>query len=123
MAGWLLVVEDDLDTRDLLAEVLSATGLEVVPCPDAASAELALDNHGRPNVVITNLALPDMPGPAFIAQMRARPDCEGVPVVYVSGVEPSLLDDVSDEVIKKPIDIDHLLDLVAQHCPYSDNAA
>ncbi len=123
MSAWILVLEDDLDGREVLAESLAATGCEVVPCADVGEAEAALDNHGPPCVVLTDLMLQDMPGTDFVVRMRSRPGFEYVPVIFVTGVEPSVLANVRDPVVTKPVDIDHLLDLVAQHCPSGGQAA
>jgi len=123
MSGWILVLEDDPDGRQLLAETLATTGCDVVACADAAEAEAALDNHGPPNVVLSDLLLQDMPGTDFVVRMRSRPGFEYVPVIFITGMEPSLLADVRDPILTKPIDIDHLLELVAQHCPSGGQAA
>lgn len=116
MAPWILVVEDDLDGRELLAEVLANVGYEVVACTNAAEAEEALNERGRPCVVLTDLSLQDTPGTDLVAKMRARPGFEYVPAIFVTGVEPSLLEEIRDPILAKPVDIDRLFELVAQHC-------
>jgi two-component system, chemotaxis family, chemotaxis protein CheY len=122
MAGWILLLEDDLDGREVLAELLSSTGYEVVACPDVEEAEAALDRHGRPSLVLTDLMLQEMPGTDFVVRMRNRPGHEFVPVIYVTGMEPSLLADVADPIVTKPFDAEHLLELVAEHVPPPDSA-
>lgn len=122
MPGWILLLEDDLDGRELLAELLAVTGHEVVACSDVAEAEAALDKHGRPSLVLSDFVLQDMPGTDFVARMRHRPGHEYVPVIYVTGVEPSVLADVRDPVLTKPLDVDHLLELIAQICPPNGKA-
>jgi CheY-like chemotaxis protein len=115
MSGWLLVVEDDPDGRELLTELLAVSGLDVVACGSGSEAASTLDSRGKPNLVLTDLALPDMAGSAFVAGMRNRPGFEIVPVVFVTGTEPSLLEEIRDPILRKPIDVDQLLDLVALH--------
>ncbi len=117
MAGWILLLEDDLDGREVLAELLSVTGYEVVACANVSEAEAALAPHGRPTLVLTDFMLQEMPGTDFVARMRSRPGYEYVPVIYVTGMEPSVLVDVRDPIVTKPFDVDHLLELVAQLCP------
>jgi CheY-like chemotaxis protein len=117
MTGWILVLEDDDDGREVLAESLTTTGYEVVACASAGEAEAALDSRGAPNVVLSDLLLQDMPGTDFVARMRNRPGFEFVPVIFLTGMEPDVLEDVRDPIVTKPFDIDHVLDLVAQHCP------
>jgi CheY-like chemotaxis protein len=115
MAGWILVLEDEPEGREVLAESLASTGHEVVACADAAEADAALDNRGRPAAVLTELMLQDMPGTDFVARMRNRPGFEYVPVIFVTGRAPSVLADVRDPVVTKPLDIDRVLELVAPH--------
>lgn len=117
MSGWILVVEDDLDGRELLAELLSNTGYEVVACSDAEEAETALTERGKPCLVLTDLSLHDTSGSELVAKMRGRPGFEYVPAVFVTGVEPSVLAEIRDPVLSKPVDIERLFELVAEHCP------
>jgi len=116
MSGWLLVVEDDLDGRELLAELLATAGYEVVACSNAEEMDSALTERGKPCVVLSDLYLQDAPGTELVAKMRARPGFEYVPAIFVTGVEPSLLEDIRDPVVGKPVDIDRLFELVAEHC-------
>ncbi len=116
MSGWVLVVEDDLDGRELLAELLVTAGYDVVACTSCAEAEVALDERDKPGVVLTDLYLHDCSGTELVAKMRARPGYEYVPVIFVTGVEPSLLEEVRDPILSKPVDLDHLFELVTQHC-------
>jgi CheY-like chemotaxis protein len=117
MSGWLLVVEDDPDGRELLTELLAVSGLDVVAVGSGAEAESALENRGKPNLILTDLVLPDTAGSVFVAELRNRPGFENVPVVFITGTEPSLLEEIRDPILTKPIDVDRLLDLVAQHDP------
>jgi CheY-like chemotaxis protein len=117
MAGWILVLEDDPDGRELLAETLQMTGYQVVACADAAEADAAVDRHGKPNVVLTDLLLHGMPGTEYVARLRNRPGLAYVPVIFVTGMDPSMLEEVRDPIVKKPVDLDRLLGLVAEHCP------
>jgi CheY-like chemotaxis protein len=67
----VLVVEDDPDTLDLLKAVLNNYGADVVT---AASAREAIDTfeHWRPDVLVSDLAMPDQDGYQLIGQLRAR---------------------------------------------------
>lgn len=116
MSAWVLVVEDDPDGRELLAELLGTAGYEVVACSDADEMEAALTERGRPCVVLSDLYLQGAPGTELVSKMRARPGFEYVPAIFVTGVEPSLLDDVRDPIVSKPVDIDRLFELIAEHC-------
>jgi len=68
----VLLVEDDQDSRDLIAFILRNSGAEVTPASSAVEA-LACFGDGRPDIVISDIGMPDMDGYAFIRQLRARP--------------------------------------------------
>jgi CheY-like chemotaxis protein len=72
----VLVVEDDQDTRDLLKAVLDNTGADVVT---AASVPEALDTfeHWRPDVLVSDLAMPEQDGYQLIDQVRSRSSDRG----------------------------------------------
>ena len=116
MAAWLLLVEDDTDSREGLAELLALSGFETVACAAPAEAHAILDSRGRPNLVLADLLMPGVTGTDFVRAMRDRSGFGDVPVVFVTGVEPSSLADVRDPEIKKPLDFDRLLGLVERHC-------
>jgi CheY-like chemotaxis protein len=69
----VLVVEDDEDARQLLAEVFQFAGATVTACQDAYAGLGKLDER-RPNVIVCDLALPRMDGLAFLRALRAHPD-------------------------------------------------
>jgi PAS domain S-box-containing protein len=72
----VLVVEDDPDTLDLLKVVLDHSGAEVVT---AASVPEAIDafEHWQPDVLVSDLAMPEQDGYQLIGQVRSRPPDRG----------------------------------------------
>jgi CheY-like chemotaxis protein len=81
----LLVVEDDPDTRDLLREILSVAGADVVTAPDAARALTALDAR-LPHAVLCDIGLPGEDGYTLMRRIRGRaPDAGGaVPAIALT---------------------------------------
>jgi PAS domain S-box-containing protein len=67
----VLVVEDDADSRELLIAVLRQCGAEVLAVPRSAEALGALDTW-RPDVLISDIEMPDEDGYTFIRKVRAR---------------------------------------------------
>jgi len=76
----VLVVDDQSDSRDLLALLFNRAGATVVSCDSAMSALDALD-RGTPALVVADLAMPDVDGYRLIADIRQRwPDLPAVAV-------------------------------------------
>jgi len=72
----VLLVEDDTDSRELLALILRRGGAEVVSAGSAADA-LKLLEVRKPSVVISDIGMPNMDGYSFIARVRSLPATAG----------------------------------------------
>jgi DNA-binding response OmpR family regulator len=79
----VLVVEDDPDTREILATALAEAGLAVATAADGREALRWLDYH-RPAVVLLDLRLPDARGEDIAGAARARYG-PALPVLVVTG--------------------------------------
>lgn len=81
----VLVVEDDPDTLDTLLMLLEAHGAKVCGVLGSAGVLRKLAAF-RPDVVLSDIAMPGEDGFALIAKIRRRPPSEGgrVPVLAVS---------------------------------------
>ncbi len=77
----ILLVEDEPDTRDVLAVALRANGAEVVTTHDAKSA-LAVFPGVAPDLLISDISLPEMDGHELMRRVRAK---SAVPSIAVSG--------------------------------------
>jgi len=73
----VLVVDDEADTRELIGEVLKECGSEVIITRSAAEALEALEQH-KPDILISDLGMPDEDGYSLIEKIRALPsECGG----------------------------------------------
>lgn len=72
----VLVVDDEADTRELIREVLKECGSEVITSRSVPEALAALQEH-QPDVLITDLGMPDEDGYALISKIRALPSERG----------------------------------------------
>lgn len=109
----ILIVDDDDDVRRVLRRILETAGHTVVECPDGQHALHALTEQ-RPDLVITDVYMPEMDGIEFLVHLREEdPD---LPVLAVSGgslaAADFVLEDASqlgaDAVLEKPFDIDEM---------------
>ena len=79
----VLLVEDDEMVRDYAQLVLSALGYEALAVGDGHAALRALDAHCDIGLLVTDIGLPGMSGPALAAEARRRRP--GLPVLFASG--------------------------------------
>ncbi|HEY6210987.1 MAG TPA: response regulator [Vicinamibacterales bacterium] len=81
----ILVVDDDSDARDMYAEYLQAMGCDVFKAKDGAEA-VKKTTDLWPNVVVMDLAMPNMDGWEAIRQLHQSSWTSAIPVVAVSAV-------------------------------------
>lgn len=81
--GYILVVDDDADHRELLADSLSAMGYSV---EQAENGRLALDRleEQLPALLLLDLKMPVMSGWAVLEALRQMPRASGIPVLVIS---------------------------------------
>ncbi|MBI2207002.1 MAG: response regulator [Candidatus Rokubacteria bacterium] len=72
----VLVVEDETETRELVTTVLERCGADVTPTASAAQA-LAEVDRDPPDVMVTDIAMPDVDGFELIRRIRARSPARG----------------------------------------------
>ncbi len=72
----LLVVDDEEDARSLVEEILSESGAVVV-CASSAREALELLPRFRPDVVVSDVGMPDVDGLEFMEKVRRLPPEQG----------------------------------------------
>src|SRR5262249_40650920 len=80
----LLVVEDSVDTLNMLTMWLKSHGCEVRAVSSAADA-MALATEYLPALVISDIGMPDVDGYELIRRLRATPGLELVPAIALTG--------------------------------------
>lgn len=68
----VLVVDDEPDTRELIQQVLKECGSDVITSRSVAEALEALEQY-RPDILISDLGMPDEDGYSLISKVRALP--------------------------------------------------
>ena len=112
----VLLVEDDDDNRELMAEVLSASGYEVLPAASGQDGLKMLSEHSV-DAVVTDVGMPGMGGLEMARAAKAI--APTVPVVIVTGwaeredITSARGRDV-DAVLIKPVDPDALTAAIAE---------
>jgi CheY-like chemotaxis protein len=89
-ARTVLLVEDDLDIRDVLQDVLESDGYDVIPAANGKQALdfLTLNDPPGADVVILDLMMPMISGWDVLRRMAEDPRLQSIPVIVVSAVAP-----------------------------------
>lgn len=103
----LLLVDDNIDGRDLLARILSFDGWSVVTAADGVDALSRLHNGLEPAIIVTDYMMPRLDGLAMLAQIRDDPALPNPPAVLVSAmyIAPELYHGRADVYFEKPFDL------------------
>ncbi len=82
----ILHVDDDADMRHVTALCLSRdAGVTVVSAESGREALDLLRSGLRPDVIVLDVSMPDMDGPATLSALRDLDGLEGAPVVFLTG--------------------------------------
>jgi CheY-like chemotaxis protein len=111
----VLVVEDDLDIRSALHGFLSDEGYRVFTAENG-KAGLQVMEKEKPGLVLLDLMMPVMNGWEFLEEKSHNPTTAKTPVLVISAVpgNPSIPGALG--FLKKPIDLDRLIDFVELYC-------
>src|SRR5260370_35631662 len=80
----ILIVEDDLDIRDALQEILEDEGYLPYAAANGAEALEVLDRVPKPGLVLLDLMMPVMDGYQFLEIFRANPEFSAIPAGVVT---------------------------------------
>ncbi len=115
-SGRVLVVDDNHDVGDSLAELLELVGYSTVLARNGQQA-LALALANRPPIALIDIGLPDLDGHEVARRLRAEPGFDGMYLIALTGWGKD--DDRRrsreagfDEHLVKPVDIDRLLEML-----------
>jgi CheY-like chemotaxis protein len=109
---FVLIVEDDADSREGLAEVMRSAGVRVLAV-GLGREGLRFAQELMPDLVLLDHRLPDVTGEEICRALRAHPATARTPIVIVSASPESISDAGPDEgpdvVLAKPCGFDAIL--------------
>ena len=79
-----MIVEDQPDTLEMLATHFQTRGYETLPCSSAAEA-IQLADREPFDILISDIAMPDMDGMQLISILRQKKGLEGIPAIALTG--------------------------------------
>jgi CheY-like chemotaxis protein len=116
----VLVVEDDQEVRDAIAEVLQDSEYKALPASNGVEAlERLRAGPPRPCVILLDVMMPTMDGWEFRAAQQSDPTMKDIPVVLLSAhtdVKSAAAQMQVAGFLPKPVAIDKLLATVERFC-------
>jgi signal transduction histidine kinase len=109
----VLVVEDDIDTLDLIALQLQQNGFDVLKAEQGQKA-LELARTEDIDLVTLDIMLPDITGMDVLRQLKSKPETSGIPVIIVSVLQPDINTDGTGAAdhITKPFTLERLMESI-----------
>ena len=112
----ILVVDDEQEISSAIRSILEDEGHQLDVCDDGKEALEHLSRNPVPDLVMTDVMMPRLSGLELLAHIRATSELSHVPVILMSGVNPTQTrTDVGwNDFLKKPFNLDALLAAVGR---------
>ncbi|MBD2437759.1 PAS domain-containing protein [Nostoc sp. FACHB-110] len=114
----VLVVDDEIDARELVIAVLEQYGAEVLAVTSAAEVLASLEWF-QPQVLISDIGMPEMDGYTLLQRIRSLPDAQGGQIGAIALSAYARMEDQQRSLaagfqhhICKPLDLDKLVQTV-----------
>jgi two-component system chemotaxis sensor kinase CheA len=113
--GTILVVEDNTDSRDILAKLLRMSGFEVLSASDGGSGYAAALER-VPDLIITDINMPQMDGIELLKKVKRERLLAGTSVLVVTAFGGDAVREAieagADAAAAKPFDFDSFIEMV-----------
>jgi CheY-like chemotaxis protein len=80
----ILYVEDDPDIQAVVTMALEVVGGFAVHVASSGREALIAVQSSTPDLILLDVMMPDMDGPATLVELRQRPELAGTPVVFIT---------------------------------------
>jgi two-component system, cell cycle response regulator DivK len=106
MRKCILVVEDQEDNRQILRDLLTSGGFDMIEADNGADAITAAETN-RPDLILMDIQLPILDGYEATRRIKANPDLKSIPIIVVtsyalSGDEDKARRAGCDDYVAKP---------------------
>jgi len=83
MKKCILVVEDQVDNRQILRDLLTSAGFDLVEAENGKEA-IAFAQASRPDLILMDIQLPILDGYEATRRIKADPDLKSIPIIVVT---------------------------------------
>ena len=114
----VFIIEDDVDTREMLGKFLELEGYHVETASNGQQALQRFSDGISACVIVLDLMMPVMDGWQFRRKQVEDARLAKIPTIVVSAAGRERMAHISaDAYLAKPIDMDELLSRVSEFCP------
>jgi len=109
----VLIVDDDAGIASLLSRLVQKRGHQPLVASDGIAA-LRLAREQLPDLIFTDIKMPDLNGDELVQLLRAEPTLAHIPLIILSGTAATLdMDEVqADAVLTKPFQLQTVYDVL-----------
>ena len=120
MSKTMLIIEDDVVSRDLLRLVFEYDGFQCMEAENGAIGLTMLESQTFEIIILDN-AMPVMSGLEFLAHVQRKPQKSDIPIIMITGLlSPEVRKNATKlgayAIVGKPYDLGELRALVSQLC-------
>jgi two-component system, cell cycle response regulator DivK len=121
MTKRILIVEDQLDNRQILRDLLSSNGFELIEVDNGEAGIKAADEY-RPDLILMDIQLPLLDGYEATRRIKSNPDLKAIPIIVVtsyalSGDDTKAREAGCDAYVSKPFSPRVLLAKIREFLP------
>jgi two-component system cell cycle response regulator len=107
MANKIMVVDDELEIRDLLSKFLTEEGYEVI-LASAGEEAIELAKRETPHAILLDIRMPGIDGIEVCRRLKAEPKTQYIPIIMITGYDENKIDAImvgADDFVNKPVDL------------------
>ena len=113
MPAKILIVEDNLDMREVLHLYLKTEGFDVVTASDGREG-LYMARAEKPDLILTDIHMPELDGVSMVRELRTEPEIKDTPIIAITAFGSQQQDEAiragADRAINKPTHFESLID-------------
>ena len=115
----VLVVDDDFDVRDAIADVLETEGIPAAFASDGVEALQWLRDNPSPCLILLDWMMPRCDGATFRERQKSDPELAHIPVVLLTAdarIDEKMRALDVNGFLRKPVDLDRLSSVIRHYC-------